>query len=102
MKFQASAGRVTTGVVRSVMAVPRTISWPCATSVALLVSGSSSNWRLCHGLRITSSCQGRMVVFKVAAGSEPTIITPSWLKASRVRATPCAVAASLVSATSVE
>ena len=86
MKPQASAGRVTCGVVRTSTTLPRLSSAAVVGHRARPLSGSTSTCRLRQWPPRMSACSGLKAASSVCEGSSPTMITDRRLLASSVRA----------------
>ena len=96
-KAQASAGRDTCGVVRTLTPwpVPSCEAW--LASALAEVSGSISSWRFGHGPCCMACCSGFSAVASACGGRSPTKTTPRRLCASSASASAwrAAVSASI-------
>ena len=94
MKPQASAGRATTGVVRTFTPVRCARSMPWATRFEADANGSSSRLRLCQGPAMMSSRNALSAGRSASVVRSPTITTPRRLNASSMRASATRVGGS--------
>ena len=83
MYDQASAGRLTCGVVRTTTPLLPHMAAACAGSIGADANGTSSRWRFGQGPLLMAERKGCRLLAMAWGGKSPTMITPRRLCANR-------------------